>query len=266
MDLVTCTITDGIAQVRLNRPEKLNALTLPLLEQLAATAHRLSKDKSVRAVVLAGEGDAFTAGLDFATVLAKPMGVVKAFAPRPWRRGGTNTFQEAAWAWRQVPVPVIAAIQGHCLGGGVQVALGADFRIASPDSTWSVLEGKWGIIPDMSGIQSLSEVIGIDRAKLLTMTAEIFSGEEAYELGLVTELDPDPIAAATALAEKLKGRSPDALASAKRLFSSTWHRSARYTFARERLEQLPLLFSANAKIARAAAFKKVAPAYKPRQR
>jgi enoyl-CoA hydratase/carnithine racemase len=264
MTLVTCTTTDGIAQVRLARPEKLNALTLPLLDELVATAQRLRRDRTLRAVVIAGAGESFCAGLDFADVQRKPVDVARAFVPRPWR--GTNTFQEACWAWRRLPVPVLAAVEGHCLGGGLQIALAADFRFASPESTWSVLEGKWGIIPDMSGVQALSELVGIDTAKRLTMTAEMLSGKQAHELGLVTELDPDPVAAATAFAQRLAGRSPDALAAAKRLFDDTWHRSPRRTFARERLEQALLLFGANTRIAREAAFRKVAPVYKPRQR
>ena len=264
MPLVTCTTTDGIAQVRLARPEKLNALTLPLLDELVATARALRKDKALRAVVIAGEGDSFCAGLDFATVLARPGEVAKAFVPRPWR--GTNTFQEACWAWRRVPVPVIAAVHGHCLGGGVQIALAADFRIATPNSTWSVLEGRWGIIPDMSGVQALSELVGIDTAKRLTMTAEMLSGEQARELGLVTELDADPVVAATAFAQRLAERSPDALAATKRIFNQTWNRSPRRTFSRERIEQAFLLFGANTRIAREAAFKKIAPVYQPRQR
>ena len=261
---VTCTVTDGIAQVRLSRPEKLNALTLDLLRELVATARRLRKDKTLRAVVIAGDGDAFCAGLDFASVMRNPARIAGAFVPAPWR--STNLFQEACWAWRRVPVPVIAAVHGHCLGGGVQIALAADFRFATPESTWSVLEGKWGIIPDMSGIQSLSEVVGIDQAKRLTMTAAMISGKEARELGLVTELDADPVVAATAFAQQLAEKSPDALAAAKRLFNGTWHRSPRRTFARERIEQARLLFGANTKIAREAAFKKERPAYKPRQR
>jgi len=264
MALVTTTISDGIAQVRLNRPEKLNALTLDLLAELVATARTLSKDKSLRAVVIAGEGDSFCAGLDFASVLKEPGKMWGSFTPRPWR--GTNTFQEAAWAWRRVPVPVIAAVEGHCLGGGVQIALGADFRFATPDSTWSVLEGKWGIIPDMSGIRSLAEVVGIDTAKRLTMTAQMLTGTEAKELGLVSELSADPVASATVFARQLAERSPDALAAAKRLFNDTWNASPRKTFARERIEQLRLLIGANAKIAQKAAFKKEKPAYKPRAR
>jgi enoyl-CoA hydratase/carnithine racemase len=184
--------------------------------------------------------------------------------PRPWR--GTNTFQEACWAWRRLPVPVIAAVHGHCLGGGLQIALAADFRYATPDSTWSVLEGKWGIIPDMTGIRSLAELTSIDTAKRLTMTAEMLSGKQAHDLGLVTALDPDPVAGATAFAHELAGRSPDQLAAAKRLFNGTWTAGPRRTFARERFEQAFLLVGRNTKIAQQAAFKKVAPVFGPRQR
>ena len=263
MALVTCTTTDGIAQVRLNRPEKLNALTLDLLDELVAIARELRRDKTLRAVVIAGEGDSFCAGLDFASVLKQPGKMWATFTPRPWR--GTNVFQEAPWAWRRLPVPVIAAVSGHCLGGGVQIALAADFRFATPDSTWSVLEGKWGLIPDMSGIQALKELVGIDTAKRLTMTAAMLTGKEAQDLGLVTELAADPVEAATAFARELAMRSPDALAAAKRLFDGSWTSSPRRTFARERLEQLRLLVSANTKVAREAAFKRVPPVYGPRR-
>ena len=261
---VSCVVEDGIAHVRLNRPEKFNALTLDTLDDLVATAHRLRRDKSLRAVVISGEGDAFCAGLDFGTVLKDPKRIAAAFIPRPWR--GTNTFQEACWAWRRVPVPVIAAVHGHCLGGGLQIALAADFRIATPDSTWSVLEGKWGIIPDMSGVRSLAELVGIDTAKRLTMTAESISGKEARDLGLVSSLDADPVTAAFDLATQLSQRSPDQLAAAKRLFNDTWTSSPRRTFARERIEQAFLLFATNTKVAREAAFKKSAPAFGPRRR
>lgn len=264
MSVVTCEITDGIAQVRLNRPDKLNSLTLEVLEELVAVANRLRKDKTLRAVVIAGNGDAFCAGLDFATVMKQPARVARNFIPRPWT--GTNIFQDAAWAWRRIPVPVIAAVHGHCLGGGLQIALGADFRFATADSNWSVLEGKWGIIPDMSGIRSLSEVVGIDTAKRLTMTAEMFTGTQAADLGIVTEIVDDPIAAATAFGQQLATKSPDALAAAKRLFNDTWASSPRRTFARERREQVPLLFGANTKIIQKAVAKKIAPDFKPRSR
>lgn len=261
---VTSTVSDGIAQVRLDRPEKLNALTLDTLHQLIATAHELRGDRSVRAVVISGEGDSFCAGLDFAAVLKNPPGIIRAFVPMPWR--GTNAFQEACWAWRRLPVPVIAAVRGHCYGGGLQLALAADFRIASPDSEWSVLEGRWGLIPDMSGIQTLAELVGIDAAKLLTMTARLVSGKEAADLGLVTELAGDPESAALDLARQLAGRSPDQLAAAKRLFNGSWTSSPRRTFARERFEQLLLLVASNTTAAREAAFKRVAPVFGPRVR
>ncbi|MEQ6902804.1 crotonase/enoyl-CoA hydratase family protein [Nocardioides sp. YIM 152588] len=266
MSTVTCEVAEGIAHVRLNRPDKLNALTLEVLDGLVATARELRRDKDLRAVIVSGEGDAFCAGLDFASVLRSPSGIAKAFTPRPWRRGGTNTFQEAPWAFRRIPVPVIAAVHGHCLGGGLQIALGADFRIATPDSRWSVLEGKWGLIPDMSGVQALSELIGIDQAKLLTMTAETFDGTRAKELGLVTSLDSDPLAGAHRLAEELSRKSPDALAAAKRLYDGTWNASPRRTFARERAEQLFLLAARNTKAAREAAFTKKDAVYGPRGR
>jgi enoyl-CoA hydratase/carnithine racemase len=262
--LVTCTVDDGIAGVRLARPEKLNALTLQTLRELVDVARELRSDRTLRAVVIAGEGDSFCSGLDFGSVLKSPAGIAAAFTPRPWR--GTNTFQEACWAWRRLPVPVIAAVHGHCYGGGLQIALAADFRIASPDSEWSVLEGRWGIIPDMTGVRSLAEVVGIDTAKLLTMTARKVSGKEARDLGLVTDLAADPVAAAHELAGELAGRSPDALAAAKRLFNETWTASPRRTFARERIEQLLLLLNANTAAARRAALAKAAPQFGPRRR
>lgn len=261
---VSCTVEDGIAHVRLDRPDKLNALTLDTLDDLVRTARWLRHDKTLRAVVLSGEGDAFCAGLDFASVMRSPAAIVGALLPVPWR--GTNRFQEACWAWRRLPVPVIAAVHGHCYGGGLQIALAADFRFATPDSRWSVLEGRWGLIPDMSGVRSLSELVGIDVAKKLTMTAEIVSGKEAAELGLVTGLDSDPVAAALSLAEELRSKSPDAVAAAKRLFDGARTASARRTFARERVEQVVLLALRNTRIARESAFAKITPTFGPRSR
>ena len=264
MPTVTCTVTDGVADVRLDRPEKLNALTLETLRELVATAQRLRRDTTLRAVVLSGEGEAFCAGLDFATVMKDPTAIAVAFVPRPWR--GTNTFQEACWAWRRLPVPVVAAVHGHCLGGGLQIALAADFRYTTPDATWSVLEGKWGIIPDMSGVRSLSELVGIDTAKRLTMTAENITGDEAHELGLATGVSGDPYAAAYDLVARLRTRSPDQLAAAKRLFEDTWHTSARRTFSRERVEQARLLFARNTRAAQRAVVERRTPEFGPRAR
>ncbi|MDN5894603.1 MAG: crotonase/enoyl-CoA hydratase family protein [Nocardioides sp.] len=262
--LVTSAVSDGIAHVRLSRPDKLNALTLQTLDQLIETARELRRDRTLRAVVISGEGDSFCAGLDFASVMKKPSGIIGACVSNPLR--GTNKFQEACWAWRRLPGAVIAAVQGHCYGGGIQIALAADFRFATPDSQWSVLEGRWGLIPDMSGVRSLSEIVGIDTAKRLTMTAQIVSGKEAAALGLVTEIVADPVVAAEDFARELAARSPDALAAAKRLFNRSFTDSARRTFSRERAEQLFLLMAANTKAARTAAFKKAVPVFGPRGR
>lgn len=256
---ISCTVHDGIADVRLDRPEKYNGLTFEMLRDLTATAHRLRGDRSLRAVVISGNGDAFCAGLDFASVSKKPWQIPVGLVPLPWR--GTNVFQEACWAWRRVPVPVIAAVHGHCYGGGIQIALAADFRLTTADAKWSVLEGKWGLIPDMSGVRSLSELVGVETAKRLTMTAEVISGERAHELGLVGAVSADPRADAFAFARELATKSPDALAAAKRLFDRRHASSARRTFAAERREQVKLLLGRNSKIARTAGLKREVPRF-----
>lgn len=259
---VECTVADGVASVRLNRPDKLNALTLETLDGLVETGRRLSRDRGLRAVIVSGEGRSFCAGLDFGTVLRDKPGIVRAFAPRPWR--GTNTFQEACWVWRRLPVPVIAAVQGHCFGGGLQIALAADYRFTTADAQWSVLEVKWGLIPDMSGIQTLSQQVGLDHAKRLTMTGEVVSGARAVDLGLASEVADDPYAAALALAEQLTLRSPDTVAAAKRLLEATWGAGPRRTFARERVEQVRMFLAANTAVARRAAMDRETPAFRPR--
>ena len=261
---LTCRVEGGVAQVRLNRPDKLNALTLDTLEDLVATARELTSNRTLRGVVIAGEGDSFCAGLDFATVLKNPPRVARSFVPNPWR--GTNLFQEACWAWRRVPVPVVAAVHGHCYGGGLQIALAADLRMTTADAQWSVLEAKWGLVPDMSGIQALSQQVRMDVAKRLTMTGEVVSGERALDLGLASEVHADPVAAATAFVEQIATRSPDAVAATKRLFGRTWSSSDRRTFARERIEQAKLLATKNTTIAREAAMKRAVPAFDPRRR
>ncbi len=262
---ISCTVAGGIARVQLNRPEKLNGLTLEMLDGLVTTARRLRDDRALRAVVLSGAGDSFCAGLDFATVLKDRTAIATAFVPRPWR--GTNTFQEACWAWRRLPVPVVAVVHGHCYGGGVQIALGADFRFTTPDAMWSVLESKWGLIPDMSGVQSLTEVVGMDVAKRLTMTGEVITGERAVAIGLATGVADDPQAAADELVAQILTRSPDSVAAAKRLFESTWSAGPRRTFARERTEQLRLLVrTPNTRRAQQAAFSRATPEFGPRRK
>lgn len=285
--LPTLTVTDEpvrIAHVRLNRPDKLNSLTLPVLDELIAIAGRIRADRTVRAVIIAGEGRSFCAGLDFASAMKKPQSLATSFLPRPWR--GTNQFQEACWAFRRVPVPVIAAVHGHCFGGGLQLAMAADWRITTTDAQWSILESKWGLIPDMSGMQSLSQQLRSDVLKRLTMTGEVVDGAKAVEFGLASEVvaasgadngadatvgaaaDATVGAAADAavdaaveLAAQIATRSPDAAAYGKKLVDETWTRGPRATFALERIRQFRLLVASNTKIAQKAAAKKVAPVF-----
>ncbi|WP_417287322.1 crotonase/enoyl-CoA hydratase family protein [Corynebacterium variabile] len=268
-EIPTLTFTDEpvrIAHVRLNRPEKLNSLTLGVLDELIAIAGTIRADRSVRAVVIAGEGRSFCAGLDFASAMKKPQALAASFVPRPWR--GTNQFQEACWAFRRLPVPVIAAVHGHCFGGGLQLAMAADWRFTTADAQWSILESKWGLIPDMSGLQSLSQQLRADVLKRLTMTGETVSGERAVEFGLASEVvDGDSstqdavVDAAVELAAQIATRSPDATAYGKKLVDETWTRGARATFALERIRQFRLLVASNTKVAQKAAAKKVAPVF-----
>ena len=230
---------DGVAHVVLDRPAKLNALTLEMLDGLVRTARALGRDDTVRAVVLSGEGNAYCAGLDLRAALRDPVGIGHRFLPRPWR--GTNVFQEACWAWRRLPVPVVAAVHGHCLGAGIQLALGADLRTSTPDASWSVREVRWGLVPDMTGIRSLAELVGVDVAKELTLSGRLVPGSEAHDLGLVTRTGTDPVAEARTLLEPMLAHDRTALARAKRLFTTSWHASPRATFARERRAQLGLL-------------------------
>lgn len=246
---VTVRVRDGIAHVRLARPAKYNGLDVPMLRALAETPRRLRRDPEVRAVILAGDGDAFCAGLDFASVGKDPRGFARVVVKLP---GGLNVVQRACWAWRELPFPVIAVLHGYCYGGGLQLALAADFRIATPDCQLSIMEGRWGLIPDMTGSVTLRELLPMDVAKRLTMTAETFTGERARRLGLVTEVSDEPMAAAEALAAQLLGRSPDALAATKALFHRTWSRGPRWAFWTETVLQAQLLRGANHRIARVA--------------
>lgn len=260
--LPTLTVSDGpcrIAHVRLNRPDKLNSLTLEILDELVSITRTVRRDRTIRAVIISGEGRSFSAGLDFASAMKKPSSMVGSFLPRPWR--GTNQFQEACWGFRRLPVPVIAAVHGHCFGGGLQLAMAADWRFTTTDAQWSILEAKWGLIPDMSGMQTLKQQLPADVLKRLTMTGEGFDGEEAVKYGLASEVTDTPAEDAEALAELIATRSPDSVAYAKQLVDETWTTGPRATFIKERLRQFRLLAEKNTRIAQKAAAKKVAPVF-----
>ena len=224
--VVVTRLPGGVAEVRLNRADKMNALDIPMFEALVAAGVELASDRTLRAVVLSGEGRAFSAGLDFSSFQSMAGGSRSGGgAPNLLSRGDSsspaNFAQRAAWIWTEVPVPVIAAVHGVAYGGGLQIALGADLRFVAPDAKLSVMEIKWGLVPDMSGTQTLRRLVRLDVAKELTFTGRIVSGTEAVELGLATRVAADPRAAALEVAAEIAAKSPDAIRSAKRLLDAS---------------------------------------------
>jgi enoyl-CoA hydratase/carnithine racemase len=236
-DRVTIEVADGIADVTLNRPDKLNALDPAMFSALSEASSALAERGDVRAVVLSGRGRAFCAGLDLASMAGDPSaGLLDERA-----YGIANVFQNAAWGWRSLPMPVIAAVHGVAFGGGLQIALGADIRIVAPDARLAVMEARWGMVPDMAGVALLRGLVRDDVARELTYTARQFSGTEAAELGLATQLADDPRAAALALAAEIAARSPRAVRSAKRLFGLSQDAGADALLLAESREQAELL-------------------------
>jgi len=262
MERVRIEIADGIAHVVMNRPDKLNGLDYEMFTGLVGAAKRLRRDRSVRVVILRGEGRGFCSGLDFKSWGQQRGRMLRSFMK--WGVKKTNLYQEAGYCWRRLPVPVIAAVHGVCYGGGLQVALAADIRIAAPDADLSIMEAKWGLIPDMSGSVTLRELLPMDQALKLTMTGERFSGLRAKELGLVTEVADDPLAAAERLAREIAARSPDAVALTKALFHRSWTVSERRAFRLESALQLKLLLGRNHREAVQANMEKRAPRFAPR--
>jgi enoyl-CoA hydratase/carnithine racemase len=234
---------DHVAVVTLTRGDKHNALDVPMFEAIHAAARRLLSEPGVRAVILHGEGPSFCSGLDVASLMASGGG--SAGPLDRLREAVPNWFQRAAYDWVRLPVPVIAAVHGNCFGGGLQIALGADIRIAAPDARLSVMEMRWGLIPDMAITRTLPRLVGIDVAKELAYTGKVISGAEAHGLGIVTRVADEPLAAARALAADVANRSPDAVRAAKRLFDSSWNAPAEETLALEAELQLGLLGSPN---------------------
>ncbi|MFZ9929732.1 MAG: crotonase/enoyl-CoA hydratase family protein [Ilumatobacteraceae bacterium] len=237
-DRVSISIANGVADVRLNRPDKRNALDNEMFLGLARAGERLKTEPGVRAVVLSGEGSSFCAGLDFGSFQQMAGGGGSANSegsPGSMSPGRiTHLGQQVAWVWQEVPVPVIAAVHGHALGGGIQICLGADIRIVHPDTQMSVREVHWGLVPDMTGTLVLSRLVRPDVAKELTFTARVFDGREALSMGLATRLSDDPRADALAMANEIAGRSPDAVRGAKELFNRLINAGAAEQFSEER--------------------------------
>lgn len=242
---VTVEIEDHIARVTLNRPAKRNALDRAMFEALIAAGERVASDRSLRAVVLTGAGEHFCAGIDVA-VFGKTDAPV--FGPddmQPRRGSDANFFQHAALVWRRMPPPVIAAVRGVVFGAGLQVAMGADLRLATADSRWSVMEVKWGIVPDMGLTVTAGGLVRPDHLKQLAFTAAIVDGNEASRLGFVTAVHDDPLAAAFTLARQLAARSPDAVRGVKSLVNEVARDAEAGALRREAALQAALLGGAN---------------------
>ena len=238
---VSLRVENQVALVQLNRPEKHNALDLEMFRAIVQMQKKLARESGVRAVILSGAGVDFCTGLDAKSVMKDRTGALKLLWKwLPWR---ANLAQRVSVGWRRLSVPVFAAIHGRCWGGGLQIALGADFRIATPDASLCIMEGKLGLIPDMGGTLAVRELMARDHAMWMTMTAGEFSGERALELGLVTELAEDPANTAVEMAAQLVRRSPHAVTAVKRLYRKSWSGSSGAALARETAYQLGVIRS-----------------------
>ncbi|MGR3759904.1 crotonase/enoyl-CoA hydratase family protein [Roseobacteraceae bacterium NS-SX3] len=259
MARVSVEYRDHIAHVTLTRGDKMNALDSEMIKSIIQAGQEVG-ESDARAVVLSGEGKAFCAGLDLMSFAQ--MGRMD---PEQWLMertyGGTNEVQEVAMVWRKVPVPVIAAVQGACFGGGMQLALGADIRIAGPAARFSVMEMKWGLVPDMGGMALLPRLLRSDVLRRLTYTAEVVEAEQALGWGLVTELADDPLARAQALAADIAGKSPSAIRAAKRLIGQAESEDADSVLMEESRAQVQLIGKPHQMEAIAAQMQKRAPVF-----
>jgi len=243
-DVLTVTTEGHVAHVTLNRPDKHNAVSLEMFEALGDTGEQLSTDRSIRAVVLSGAGDHFCSGIDTG-IFGQAESAIDANSMAPGTSTPANFFQRSAYTWRELPVPVICAINGVAFGAGLQIALGADLRYAAPDARLSIMEIKWGLIPDLAISTTLRDILPVDKAKELTWTGRIVNASEALELGLVTAVHDDPVAAALETAAGICARSPEAVRSAKKLFNRAWQMDEAEALALEARLQTAILGSAN---------------------
>ena len=241
---IDISIDGHVAEVMLNRPEKFNALDLETFDALDEAARTLEGESSVRAVVLHGAGENFCSGIDLSVLQGGITDVGEALLS-PVEGSLANRFQRAAYAWRELPMPVICALQGVTFGGGFQIALGADLRYAAPDTRLSIMESKWGLIPDMAISTTLRHIVPPDRVKELAWTARVFDAAEGLQLGVLTSVEDDPLATARRIAQECADKSPDAIRGIKCLVNEAWSRSEKESLALEAQLQLRLLGSAN---------------------
>ena len=269
-DRVTVTITDHIADVRLDRADKRNALDPAMFDAIATAGKDLTTNLDVRAVVLSGNGNSFCAGLDFSSFQSMADGGSSNTNKNSRENAGamqpgaiTHMAQQICWVWQEVPVPVIAALQGHALGGGMQLSLGADIRVAHPATQFAMREVHWGLIPDMTGTLMLSRLVRDDVAKDLVFSARVISGTEAHQLGVVTRLSETPLDVAFQIAREIAERSPDAVRGAKALINRLSNDGAAEHFAEERRIIYTLIGKPNQAEAVIANFEKRPPKFAP---
>ena len=241
---VDIRIEGHVAEVMLNRPDKFNALDVDMFLAVGDAARRLAEEKPVRAVILHGAGDNFCAGIDLGVMQAGAESLAEALLA-PVEGSPANVAQQAAYAWRALPMPVICAVRGIAFGGGFQIAMGADLRYAAPNAQFSIMESKWGLIPDMAISTTLRDLVPPDRIKELAFTAAVIGAQEALGLGLVTRIEDDPLAAAREMAATIADRSPDAIRGIKRLVNESWSRSEADALALEMAIQKAILTGPN---------------------
>jgi enoyl-CoA hydratase/carnithine racemase len=258
-DPLTINIDDHVATVTLNRAAKANAVNLEMFDALHEAGRELAEDQSVRAVILAGAGDNFCAGIDVS--LFQGGFDFQASAMQPVGDSPANRFQLAAYVWRELPVPVICAIHGVAFGAGLQIALGADLRYARPDASLAIMEVKWGLVPDMAITTTLRDILPADKVKELAWSGRPVSGEEALAMGLVTALHDDPLTAAMEAATAIRVKSPDAIRAMKRLFNSAWRLTDAEALALEAELQLGVMGKKNQQEAVMANLQKRAPEF-----
>lgn len=250
-DRVTVTMDGGVADVRLVRADKMNALDGAMFDALIAIGEELKTQKGLRAAVLSGEGRAFCAGLDMGSFAQMAggghksvnSGGVSGLGARDY--GIANKAQQVCFVWRQIPVPVIAAVHGVAFGGGFQLMLGADMRYVAPDTKMSIMEIKWGLVPDMAGLLLMPDMARTDVMRELTFTGKVFTGVEAKEYGFATRICDNPREEALAVAKEIAGKSPHAIRAAKRLLNLALEADAATVLLEETKEQVALIASPN---------------------
>ncbi len=260
-DRVSIDLSDnGVAHVRFTRGDKMNALDPAQFEAILEAGEALRTMQGLRVAVLSGEGRAFCAGLDLSSMAAGGSSPQAKLAERT--HGNANRAQEAAMTWRKCPVPVIAAVHGVCFGGGLQIASGADIRVVHPQTRMAVMEMKWGLVPDMGGYALWRGLVRDDTLRELTYTNREFSGEEALGLGFATMVEEDPLARATAIAETIANKNPDAIRGAKRLFKIMHEEGEDAILLAESVEQDGIIRTPNQVEAVMAEMQKRAPTFK----